>query len=115
MDEEDKQVILTAAWLFMQHGQTQKAKALCREVNEQEPSDGVCGALLAQLYLDDAEPEEALEVIRNTTFPPELERVAALLEARALKDTGHPEEGRECWQKYLEQKNGRTRRWVVEQ
>ena len=34
MPEEDKQVTLTAAWLFMQHGQTAKAKAICRAVSE---------------------------------------------------------------------------------
>ena len=49
MPEEDKQVTLTAAWLFMQHGQTAKAKAICRAVNEDDPGDGCCAALLTQL------------------------------------------------------------------
>ncbi len=115
MPEEDKQVTLTAAWLFMQHGQTAKAKAICRAVNEDDPGDGVCAALLAQLHLDDGEPEAALATLRQASIPAELERAAAVLETRALRELGRAEESRRRWEAYVvsHRANGARRDWVV--
>lgn len=115
MPEEDKQVTLTAAWLFMQHGQTAKAKALCRAVHEDDAEDGECAALLAQLQLEDGEAEAALATLRQAQMPVSLMRVAAVLETRALKLLGRLEEADQRWERYVisQREAGAKRNWVV--
>ena len=49
MNPDDKQVLLMLSWLFLQHGQTAKAEALCEEIHEQEPDNPVAAAILASI------------------------------------------------------------------
>ncbi|GEM_PF-1915437 len=112
--DEDK-ILLTTAWLFMEHGQQSKAKALCYALNEEYPEDGAIAAFLAQLLLDDAQnPAEALAILRKAVFPAELRRAEALLEARALTTLGRKDEAAKRWQRYLDSRKGPNRKWVVD-
>ena len=72
MNPDDKQVLLMLSWLFLQHGQTAKAEALCEEIHEQEPDNPVAAAILASIHLQNAEPQQALEVLKAASFPPDL-------------------------------------------
>ena len=101
MNPDDKQVLLMLSWLFLQHGQTAKAEALCEEIHEQEPDNPVAAAILANIYLQNAEPQQALEVMKTAKFPPDMARPVALLEGQALIAQGRQAEAKARWQKYL--------------
>ena len=105
MNSDDKQVLLMLAWLFLQHGQTAKAAALCEEIHEQEPENPVAAAILANIYLQNAEPQMALDVLKTAQFPPDMNRATALLEGQALMAQGRQSEAKARWQKYLTQKH----------
>ncbi len=105
MKPDDKQVLLMLAWLFLQHGQTDKAAALCEEIHEQEPENPVAAAILANIYLQNAEPQMALEVLKAASFPSDMARPVALLEGQALIAQGRQAEAKARWQKYLTQKH----------
>ncbi|MBP5671518.1 MAG: tetratricopeptide repeat protein [Victivallales bacterium] len=105
MNPDDKQVLLMLAWLFLQHGQTDKAAALCEEIHEQEPENPVAAAILANIYLQNAEPQMALDVLKAASFPSDMARPVALLEGQALIAQGRQAEAKARWQKYLTQKH----------
>ena len=105
MNSDDKQVLLMLAWLFLQHGQIAKAAALCEEIHEQEPDNPVAAAILASIHLQNAEPQQALEVLKTASFPPNMARPVALLEGQALIAQGKQDEARAKWQKYLTQQH----------
>ena len=105
MDPDDKQVLLMLSWLFLQHGQTAKAAALCEEIHEQEPDNTIAAAILASIYLQNAEPQRALDVLSAVTFPPEMQRAGVLLEGQALVAQGHQAEANAKWQHYLTHKH----------
>ena len=88
MNPDDKQVLLMLSWLFLQHGQTAKA-----------------AAILASIHLQNAEPQQALEVLKAASFPPDMARPVALLEGQALIAQGRQAEAKARWQKYLTQKH----------
>ena len=112
LDSDDRQFLLTTAWLFARHGQAARAHALFAALVEDDPRDGLCAAAYAERLLDDREPESALAVLRRADFPPELRRAEALLETRALTMMGKADESRRRWARYVEASKGSARRWI---
>lgn len=112
MDSDDKQLLLTAAWMFARHGQGPRARVLCEALVEDDPRDGLSAAALAELLLADGEAERALNVLRTADFPPELDRAEALLEARALTALGKKDEAARRWKRHLAASKGGRRQWI---
>ena len=112
MDVSDRQLLLTTAWLFAQHGQGDRARVIAAALVEDDPRDGVTAAAYAERLLEDREPEAALAVLREADFPPELARVEALLETRALAMLGKREESARRWRRYVEASKGAERKWI---
>lgn len=112
MDSEDRQFMLTAAWIFARHGQPQRARALCEALVEDDPHDGVSAAALADLLLADNEAQRALDVLRSAGYPSELNRAEALLETRALYMLGKKSEAAKRWSRYTESVKGASRNWI---
>ena len=112
MTAEQRQFLLTAAWLFVRHGRPNRARVLVEALVEEDPRDGVSAAALAELLLAENEGDEALSVLRRADFPPELARAEALLESRALAMVGRGMEAKRRWARYLEYRKGSARSWV---
>ena len=112
MTAEERQFLLTAAWLFVRHGQPRRARALVEALTEADPRDGVSAAALAELMLADGEGFDALKVLRSADFPPELARAEAVLETRALAMTGRDAESAKRWKRFLESRKGKGRTWI---
>ena len=114
MDKDEKQFLLTAVWLFAQHGQYARARTICAALLEDNPRDGVAAAIQAELLLEERQAEAALETLRAAEFPPELDRAEALLESRALMMLGRGDEASARWKRFLAARKGAQRQWVVE-
>ena len=112
MDNDERQFMLTAAWIFARHGQRARARTLMEALCEANPRDGVSAAALATLLLSDGDGLGALRALRTANFPPELDRVEAILETRALTALGRVAEGKRRWSRYLEAKKGGARKWL---
>jgi len=112
MESDEREFLCTTAWMFAQHGQRARARALCAALVEDNPRESVAAAVLAETMLADREPEAALKVLRQADFPPSLERAEALLEARALQMLGREEESRRRWRRYVEAAKGAGRKWI---
>ena len=112
MDADERQFMLTAAWLFARHGQRSRARTLMAALAEADPRDGVSAAAYAELLLADGDAFAALKSIRSANFPSELDRVEAVLETRALVMLGRRAEGERRWNRYLESRKGSKRRWI---
>ena len=112
MDSDEKQFLLTAAWLFMRHGQRPRALAVCEALAEADPRDGVVAVALAELLLDGADADRALDVLHGADVPDALAHVAAVLETRALKTAGRASEAAARWRRYLESRKGASRQWA---
>ena len=112
MESDERQFLLTAAWIFAQHGQRSRARTLMEAVCEANPRDGVPAAALAAILLSDGDGVGALRVLRKANFPRSLDRVEAILETRALNMTGRRAEGARRWVRYLEAKKGVERKWI---
>ncbi len=112
MDAEDRQLMLTAAWVFARHGQGARARTLCEALVEDDPRDGVSAAALAESLVEDGEPERAIAVLRAADCPGALARPAALLETRALKALGRDAEAERRWRRYLDSQT-LNRKWVA--
>ncbi len=104
--------MLTAAWIFVRHGQRDRARILMEALVEENPRDGVSAAALAELSLAKGEARTALRVIRAADFPAELSRAEAILETRALEALGRDDEARNRWKRYLASRKGKERTWV---
>ena len=113
MNAEERQFLLTAAWLFVRHGQPARARALVEALVEADPRDGVSAAALAELMLAEHEGFEALKVLRAADFPPELARAEAVLETRALAMVGRAAESTKRWRRFLESRKGKGRSWIA--
>jgi len=111
MESDERQLMLTAAWIFGRHGQDARARVLCEALVEDDPHDGVAAAALAEQLLEDNEPATALKVLRGADYPKELQRPAALLETRALRILGRGAEADRRWKRHLDSQN-RNRKWV---
>jgi Flp pilus assembly protein TadD len=112
MISEERQFMLTAAWLFVRHGRSERARVIMEAMQEENPRDGVAAAALAELLLASGEAERALRVIRSADFPVELSRAEAVLESRALSMLGREQESERRWKGYLASKKGETRSWI---
>ena len=112
MESDERQFLLTAAWIFARHGQRLRARTLMEAVCEANPRDGVPAAALAAILLSDGDGVGALRVLRKANFPQSLDRVEAILETRALNMTGRRAEGARRWARYLEAKKGVERKWI---
>lgn len=112
MDSEDRQFLLTTAWMFARHGQGSRARTLCEALYEDDPKDGLAAAAFADLLLSENEANRALAVLRTASFNAELLRIAAVLETRALAALGRREDARRRWGRYTEQAKGAERTWV---
>lgn len=110
MDTDDKQVLLMLSWLFLQHGQPDKAAALCAEIHTSDPADPVAAAILASISIQNAEPQTALDILRKATFPHDMTRAIALLRGQALNALGRTDEAHALWQDYLRQKTAQPAR-----
>lgn len=114
MDSQNRQFMLTAAWLFARHGRPHRARVIVDALVEDNPADGVAAAALAELLLADGQAAPALTALAAADFPPELARAEALLETRALVMMGRQEDGERRWQRYLASQKGTARNWVEE-
>ena len=112
MDADERQFMLTAAWIFARHGQRARARTLMEALCEANPRDGVSAAALAALLLSDGDGLGALRALRTANFPSELDRAEAILETRALTMLGKAAEGKRRWGRYLESRKGRNRKWI---
>ena len=112
MSADERQFLLTAAWMFMRHGQPARARTVCEALVEEDSRDGVAAVALAELMLNSGESSRALEVLRAADVPPDLAHAAAFLETRALRDGGHSREADSRWTRYIESKKGADRRWM---
>lgn len=113
MTSDERQFLLTAAWMFMRHGQRARALAVCEALSEENPRDGVAAVALAELLLDEAAAARAIEVLHDADVPPSLAHVAAVLETRALKMLGRTVESAARWRRYLESQKGAARQWMT--
>ena len=60
MTAEERQFLLTAAWLFTRHGQGGRARTLMEALVEEDPHDGVSALALAERLLDEGDASRAL-------------------------------------------------------
>ena len=112
MNADERQFLLTAAWMFMRHGQPARARAVCEALVEEDARDGVAAVALAELMLDSGEASRAVELLRAADVPPDLVHAAAFLETRALKKAGRGREAARRWNRYIESRKGSERRWM---
>ncbi len=112
MEEEERQFLLTTAWMFMRHGQPSRARTIFEALAEDDPRDGVAVVALAQLLLDEGEAERAVEMLRAADVPDSLAHAQAVLEARALKLAGRSREAESRWRRYIESRKGAARQWM---
>ena len=113
MTSDERQFLLTSAWMFMRHGQRSRALAICEALVEDNPRDGVAAVALSELLLDEADAKRAIEVLHSTDVPSSLDHVAAVLETRALKILGRTVESAARWRRYLESQKGAARQWIA--
>ena len=112
MDENERQLLLTTAWLFMRHGQPERARNVCEALAEDDPRDGTVAVALAELLVQAGEAARALEVLRSADIPPSLSYSEAVLETRALRGLGRRSEADSRWRRYLEARKGAARKWI---
>jgi len=112
VETDERQFLLTIVWLFMRHGQPDRARTICEALAEADPRDGIAAVALAQLCLADGDPGEALVLLRATDAPPELEHAQAVLETRALRLLGRTSEAQARWRRHIESRRGAKRQWV---
>ena len=113
MDEDERQFLLTAVWLFMRHGRRERALSVCEAVYEADPGDGVAAVALAELLLGRGETKRAVDVLRAADVPAELAHAEAVLETRALRLSGRVAEADSRWRRYIESRKGADRKWIA--
>ena len=114
MSPQSRQFMLTSAWLFARHGRPHRARVIVEALVEDDPTDGVAAAALAELLLADGEANKALQVLAAADFPAELARAEAILETRALAMSGRTDDSTRLWRRYLASLQGSNRSWVEE-
>ena len=112
MTADERQFLLTAAWMFMRHGQPARARTVCEALVEDDPRSGVSAVALAELLLDAGQSRRALEVLHAADMPESLAHVSAVLETRALSMQGRMAESTARWRRYLESRKGAERKWA---
>ena len=109
MEVDERQLLLTSAWIFARHGQRARARVLCEALVEDDPRDGVSAA---ELLREVQAAESALGVLLAADYPPELDRAEALLETRALAQLGRREDADRRWRRFIASQKGKNRSWV---
>ena len=109
---EERQFLLTAAWLFMRHGRRDRALGVCEAMHEADARDGVVAVALAELLLEDGNASRAVEILREADIPPELSHAEAVLETRGLRLSGRAAEANALWKRYVEARKGAERKWI---
>jgi len=112
MNRDERQLLMTAAWLFMRHGRRDRALGVCEALHEADPRDGVAATALAELLLANGDAVRAVEVLRSADIPSGLEHAEAVLETRALRLSGRAAEAESRWRRYLESRKGAERKWL---
>ena len=112
MSPNERQFLLTVAWLFMRHGRRDRALAVCEALHEADPRDGTAAVALAELLVSDGIPSKAVEVLRVADVAPELEHAAAVIETRALRLAGRKTAAESRWRRHLESRKGDSRQWI---
>ena len=113
MAEDERQFLLTVAWLFMRHGRRERALSVCEAVYEADPENGVAAVALAELLLERGETSRAVDILRTADVPDELAHAEAVLETRALRLAGRGAEADSRWRRYIESKKGADREWIA--
>ena len=113
MNEDERQFLLTVAWLFMRHGRRERALSVCEAVYEADPENGVAAVALAELLLSRGEPARALDSLRPAAVPPSLAHAEAVLETRGLQALGRRNEAAARWKRYLASRKGAERPWMA--
>ena len=113
MNEDERQFLLTVAWLFMRHGRRERALSVCEAVYEADPGDGVAAVALAELLLGQGETKRVVDVLRAVDVPAELAHAEAVLETRALRLSGRGAEADSRWRRYIESRKGGDRKWIA--
>ena len=113
MNPDERQFLLTSAWMFMRHGQSSRALAVCEALMDENPRDGVVAVALSGLLLDEGESARALELLRAAEVPSSLAHAAAVLETRALRTLGRDAEAADRWSRYIESRKGAARQWTA--
>ena len=112
MNEDERQFLLTAVWLFMRHGRRDRALGVCEALSEADSRDGVVAVALAELLLERGDAGRAVELLRAADIPKSLSHAEAVLETRALRLAGRAGEADFRWRRYLEAQKGAERKWV---
>lgn len=112
MERDERELLLTTAWMFARHGQSHRALVLCEALSEDDPRDGAVAAALADLLLGERRAAEALAVLSAADFPAGLRRAEALLETRSLAMLGRRADAERRWRRYVESTRGAGRSWV---
>ncbi|MBQ6141278.1 MAG: hypothetical protein IJI54_08320 [Kiritimatiellae bacterium] len=112
MNTDERQFLLTTAWLFMRHGQRGRARSLCEALLDADSRDGTAAVALAELLVADGEAGRAVEVLRGADVPDSLSHAEAVLETRALRILGRGTEADSRWRRYLESRKGPERKWM---
>lgn len=113
MTEDERQFLLTVAWLFMRHGRRERALSVCEAVYEADPGNGVAAVALAELLLEQGETNRAVDILRTADVPDELAHAEAVLETRALRLAGRGAEADSRWRRYIESRKGADREWIA--
>ncbi len=113
MTSDERQFLLTTAWMFMRHGQGPRATAVCEALVEDDPRDGAAAVALAELLLGAGEAQRAMDVLHAADIPPPLSHAEAVLETRALRTLGRNSEAAGRWGRYLESRKGAARQWTA--
>ena len=113
MEGEERQFLMTTAWLFMRHGQSRRALCVFEALFEDDPRDGTAAVALAELLIDGGKAARAIEVLHSTYVPGDLLHASAVLETRALRMLGRKREADERWSRYVESRKGASRRWMA--
>ena len=114
MAEDERQFLMTVAWMFMRHGQRSRALAVCEALVEDSPRDGVAAVALAELLLGEGEAARAVAVLHAADIPPSLAHAEAVLETRAMQALGRRSDAVARWSRYLESRKGAKREWIDE-
>jgi len=112
VNEDERQFLLTTAWLFMRHGQRRRARSLFESLLEADSRDGTAAVALAELLVADGEAGRAVETLRGADVPDALAHAEAVLETRALRILGRASEADARWRRYLESRKGPERKWM---
>ena len=112
MTADERQFLLTTAWLFTRHGQRARARILMEALVEDDPRECVAAIAFAEQLLESGEATRALEVLRMAEVTPALAHAEAVLESRALRLAGKVRESEARWRRFLESRKGAARRWV---